>query len=254
MPQKPDESTTFARLHEIADAIEQAEGPWRAAWNRISAPDATNTRELLIDLEKVENALNDTISNHVDEIAAVTGNSSSTLRSVYAPKKNEGGVWFVKSAIGMGPADFLRRVARHKSFNEVHWLASERKEEFDRLLEISKGTAPIVLDPATAAKEIVAGRTPHVATASVERKFGLSPLEKELLTLGALAFYTKSKEHFASTAVSATRDLGFVVVDFSGEEAVETFCHWPKGVAFNHISRQVVEVEPAHTVRSGPAP
>lgn len=118
---------TFDRLNEIADALEPFVGSWQAAWRNVGrgADTATEMKEL----DRTTDALNAAIEPYVEEVARVTNNSVSTLRQVYAPRSAEDRRWHAWFSGSSSPAQFLRNVAKHRSFNETHWAAQERKTQ-----------------------------------------------------------------------------------------------------------------------------
>lgn len=106
-------------LERIAAAIEPFVGPYHAAFDALGKTDKSGSEELA-DLAAARKALNDAIEPHVDAVAKLTGNSADTIRMVSAPK-DEFDTWFTHSS--GDPAEYLRNVARFRSFNTNAWTA-----------------------------------------------------------------------------------------------------------------------------------
>lgn len=118
------EQNTFDGLNAIADEIEPLEPDWKACFEAVGDMDAYDA------LVAATRALNAVIEPHVDEIARITGNSASTLRQVYNPR-DEIESWF-GTGPGPGslsPSQFLRNVAKFKSFNIEYWKSKGWSEK-----------------------------------------------------------------------------------------------------------------------------
>ncbi len=104
-------------LERIADAIAPLVPAYMDAWSRLGRTEKTGAEEL-DDLVAMQRQLNSAIEPHVDDIARLTGNPASTIRQAYQPK-DVYDVWFVQS--NGDPAEFIRNVARFRSFNVDFW-------------------------------------------------------------------------------------------------------------------------------------
>lgn len=104
----------FERLNQIADLIEPQEATYFNAWAKFSRSAS------MADYDAIDNAasrLNEFIESHIPEIAATTHNSTDTIRQVYRPR-DEVSLWFAGTN---SPSEFLRLVAKYRSFNEQYW-------------------------------------------------------------------------------------------------------------------------------------
>lgn len=106
-------------LEAIADAIAPLVPAYHAAWAAIGNTGKTAMQELAV-LAAARKRLNDAIEPHVAEVARLTGNSEGSIRMMGSPK-DEYDTWFVHSS--GDPAEFLRNVARFRSFNSNFWTA-----------------------------------------------------------------------------------------------------------------------------------
>lgn len=244
---------TFEGLNAIAAAIEPAEADWTAAWLEIDNKAGVAFETLMVE---VTAKLNAAIETHVDEIARITGNSSSTIRQSYAPKEKLD-VWFTAPSL-QSPSAYLRNVAKYQSFNAQFWQDSERKsareELFARDAACNQVSQTGAQTPKAAAVSIANDNVPHIYESDGVRsnagEFGaLSPLEVALLANRVLENYDA---HFKNR-VASTKHFAFVTISTNDSGArVETFNFWPKNRSVHHLeSCPLVEVQgedatPAH--------
>lgn len=106
-------------LERIADQIAPFVPSFHAAFDAVGKTDMSGADELAA-IAAARKALNDAIEPHVAEIARLTGNSESNIWMMGAPK-DEYDTWFTP-AHG-DPAEFVRNVARFRSFNTNFWTS-----------------------------------------------------------------------------------------------------------------------------------
>ncbi|WP_404667129.1 hypothetical protein [Roseateles asaccharophilus] len=106
-------------LEAIADAIAPLVPAYHAAWAAIGNTGKTAMEELAV-LAAARKQLNDAIEPHVAEVARLTSNNEGSIRMMGCPK-DEYDTWFVHSS--GDPAEFLRNVARFRSFNTNFWTS-----------------------------------------------------------------------------------------------------------------------------------
>lgn len=111
----------FHELLAIADRVEPLEAEWHQAFSLVGRTDKTGNDDYN-DLVAAAAKINAALEPYLDAIAACTGNGTTTIREVFAPK-DEIGVYFggSPSVPGFGPAHILRQVAAYRSFNHEYW-------------------------------------------------------------------------------------------------------------------------------------
>jgi hypothetical protein len=217
----------FSALIAIAKEIEPAEKAWLAAWALDAATPGKELEQAILSATKT---LNQAIEPKVAAIAQATGNSESTIRSVYAPREF-GHTWFTLGSAS--PSKFLLKVAEHQSFNEEFWRSQERKaERCDLESRVNFSLTPM---PARmAAKCIREGSVAHIQDTAAQRTYAgrLSHFELQLVEAGLLARYDSSA---VEDRVSATQSFAYVVHGRKDGSDTRTFCLWPAHRSARHI-------------------
>ena len=258
---------TFEALNFIAGLVEPHEAAWKAVWMEVLDSGQPPGANWPARLAKACADLNAAIAPHVADIARITGNAETTLRSVYRPTSPIC-VWFVTGP-SLLPSVFLRKVARHRSFNMQCWAQKEREEDLQLLMaSAGAGAGGPALGEVAAAQAIVAGGVPTVLASALRRASPAvaSPLEQQLFVRGVLEVYLPHHVELwqrlrAANAIernlaalpsdlSATRSLAFIAPSHDpGTQA--QIVYWPQHRTARHQQR--VAWEPAPTEHPEPA-
>lgn len=225
------EKQIFDRLNQVADAI----APACERWNEIKLRFTENpSRENQQELEAACASLNELIQPYVGEIASATGNSESNIRSVGSPK-GWGDVWFSTYASHLTPDQYLRNVAKYRSFSERYWADTYRAQRREALVAKVRYDTEVV-DVPTAVQKIQSGEVAFIESKDFVRLYGNpSEFDKVALEAGLLKKYSTGP-----TQLSATADIGLVVVN--GD--IKRFVFWPEGVAVEHSEVKTQEIKP----------
>lgn len=234
----------FAHLEELARSLALAQEKWLVAWRVCTGePDAHAVRRLEIRTK----FLNDAIAVMVPTIARVTGNSTMTLHSAFAPREPLD-VWF-RCAPDLPPATFLRNVARYGTFNTERWWDLQRSEEEGALLAAA-AEPDEPMGPVAAAVRIAAGQVPTLRAGDCAKQGSCaSALEQQLFVLGIVEPYWPEDrlrwrylaevkapmgQHLGGLTdrLSATRSFAFWSV---AQDGTARFAFWPVSRARNHI-------------------
>lgn len=260
---------TFEALYAIAALIEVHERDWKAAWSELLDTSCGPAAGWEARLRRSCAALNAVIEPHVAEIARATGNSLSTVRSVFEPT-SQLDVWFGSNP-KLAPAEFLRKVARHRSFNLHAWRQKERHEELQLLAAKAAAGGPL-MEAFEAAHLIAAGGVPIVPSRGLERSSSgvASPLEQALFRLGVLRLYRPEDlqrwERLAAQGSRLRLDLVGLPAALYPERSIAFVAHapgpredlqlvfWPAGYAANHQRRVAWEGDDVHEQDAPPAP
>lgn len=241
----------FEELNDIARAIQPHEAAWRAAWEQLLAPDSR-----VGEIEKLREAtaaLNREVELRIPDVARVTGNNVDALRCGLRPA-DDLSCWFGCSPL-RPPSEFLRNVARYRSFNERYWAEAQRRQEREGF-SLRAQRAPAV-DAGTAARQIAAGGIPTVRSEDVMRSLpaAASRLERHLFALGVLDSYHEGdvawrarRRVCAASEAEVERRLGglpdrlFAAQSFAylveEASAPARLVYWPAGWARNHCVEQ----------------
>ena len=226
------EKQTFERLNAVADSIAAACGVWGKAKEQfVNDP----SREGQHSFERQCESLNQLIKPYIEDIASATGNSVSNIGCVGAPK-DWGDVWFASFSAQLTPDQYLRNVAKYKSFSQQYWADTDRAERCEALLAKVRYATDVV-GVETAISMIQRGEVPFIAEKDVARPFPHSPsnFDTAALKAGLLKKYASGP-----TQLSATADMAMVVVD----EHTKKFLIWPTGVAVGHTYVKQYEIQP----------
>lgn len=233
---------TLEALVPIIDAIQPFERPWLDAWARFGNGEAEADVNRL---KAATAALNAEIEKHIESIANLTNNSTTTLQSVFAPR-TMGSAWF--SGVG-SPVEFLRQVAKHGSFNPEFWTSQERKADREQWLERACSASPELRSPQDAAADLARGVVPRLKAADAGHGHWLSAFDQALLDVGLIRQYDDPRRE--PGRVSANNGFAYItegaigghnarttsVKDVPEDTPILTLHYWPGGRSVHHIER-----------------
>lgn len=238
------QTPAFEALVAIAAFIEPHEKSWRSAWARVLSDECSSDTSEALQRECAR--LSQLIDGQFEAIARATGNATSTLRSVYSPR-NCFGVPF--GDITTSPSEFLRSVAKYRSFNTFYWAAKAREDERDRLMALALERVGPLASAQDAAREIVRGGVPTVhASSCISRGSRATELEAALCDAGILEIYDSGaarawnrSSDTVPRCLSARCSFAFTIDDGAGNLTI-TF--WPAGRARNHCRQEMLRQAP----------